>query len=198
MSKEIIPRYTVNASGVDDNFIDLPTVTDEPIPASNTAYRFYFDEHLLPLTPGKYDFKADNRNDKLGMFNGNQVTDLKPDGLHEYSFDFEVVGPTSRKKSFEFYTANIFWEAQNVIDFIMEKKRTKRPIDFVVTDGRAQSIINEKVTINDWNYTQDNDNADDYTFSITLTEYREWHNMEADIDLNHHLILAKYAKGWRS
>ena len=198
MSDEIIPRYTVYTAGVDDNEIALPTVIDDPIPAGNTAYRFYFDEHLLPITPGKYEFKSDNKNEKMDMFNGNVVSDLHPSGLHEYNFDFEITGPTSARKNFEFFTSYIFHGADQVIEYLREKDRTRAPFEFVITDGKDQSIVNETVVIGGLDYVQDNDNADDYTFSIVLREHREQHNMQADVDLNHHLILAKYVKGWRS
>ena len=146
----------------------------------NDPYRFYFDDKLLPITPASWNYEAKNQNEIIHMFNGTEVSWIKRNGLGVCEFKDGLRDP------------------DEMMNYLKGVKRNKKTIQFVVTDGWNQGIVNEKVTLEDWSVDQDSENCNDYVFSVTLQEYHEWHNMEADIDLNHHLILAKYAKGWRT
>ncbi len=50
-------------------------------------YWFYFDNLLLPVTPGKVEVKINNRNTTLDLVSGGQINILKSPGLSEISFD---------------------------------------------------------------------------------------------------------------
>ena len=159
-------------------------------------YRFYFDDYLLPITPSSWNREGKNQNETIHMFNGNEVSWIKKQGLITWQFDFTISNPITQVRNYEFSAG--MRDPDKMAFFLDMKKNNKQTIDFVVTDGRFKNILNQKVTLEDWNVEQDSENCNDYVFSVTLQQYKEWHNMEADIDLNHHLILAKYAKGWRT
>ena len=162
----------------------------------NKPYRFYFDDNLLPITPSKWNHEAKNQNEVLHMANGNEVTWIKQSGLATWQFDFTVSHPIHAVHDYEFDDG--LRDPDKMADYLKGIKDNKKTIQFVVTDGFLRNIVNEKVTLEEWSVEQDSENCNDYVFSVTLQEYKEWHNMEADVDLNHHLILAKYAKGWRT
>ena len=162
----------------------------------NLPYHFYFDNNLLPITPSSWNYEGKNQNETLHMFNGNEVSWIKRSGLATWQFDFTISNPVSKAWDYEFKDG--LRDPDKMIDYLKDVKDNKKTIQFVVTDGYLKNIVNEKVTLEDWSVEQDSENCNDYVFSVTLQEYKEWHNLEADIDLNHHLILAKYAKGWRT
>lgn len=162
----------------------------------NDPYRFYFDGILLPITPSSWNYEGKNQNETVHMFNGTEVSWIKRNGLGVWKFDFTISNPTTAVRDYEFKDG--LRDPDEMMNYLKGVKRNKKTIQFVVTDGWNQGIVNEKVTLEDWSVDQDSENCNDYVFSVTLQEYQEWHNMEADIDLNHHLILAKYAKGWRT
>ncbi len=162
----------------------------------NDPYRFYFDDYLLPITPSSWKREGKNQNETIHMFNGNEVSWIKKQGLITWQFDFTISNPITQVRSYEFSAG--MRDPDKMAFFLDMKKSNKETIQFVVTDGRFKNILNQEVTLEDWSVEQDSENCNDYVFSVTLQQYKEWHNMEADIDLNHHLILAKYAKGWRT
>jgi len=186
--------YTVNLTN--NEYWATVDYSDKLRGEVDAPYRFYFDEYLLPITPSSWNYEAKNQNETIHMFNGNEVSWTKRSGLATWQFDFTLSNPKLPLEHYEFEDS--LRNPDIMIDYLKNIKNQKRTIQFIVTDGRFENIVNEKVTLEEWNVEQDSDNCNDYVFSVTLQEYKEWHNMEADIDLNHHLILAKYAKGWRT
>lgn len=170
--------------------------SDYPRGEVNLPYRFYLDDYLLPITPASWKDEEKNQNETIHMFNGEELSWIKKSGLAVWAFEFTIGNPISQVRHYEFEDG--LRDPDKMISYLRGVKDGKKTIQFVVTDGFLKNIVNEEVTLEDWSVEQDSENCNDYVFSVTLQQYKEWHNMEADIDLNHHLILAKYAKGWRT
>lgn len=192
-----MPIYRVNVKDrFDPNEKWMRIIDDSLRGQIDQPFRFYFDDKLLPITPAKWSYEPKNQNETIHMANGDEKTWIKQNGLAVWNFEFTICELIQFKRDYEFDEGLIAPEA--MIEYLDSMRNKKKPIQFIVTDGILRNLVNEKVSLEDWSVEQDSDNANDHLFTVTLQQYREWHNMEADINLNHHLILAKYAKGWRT
>lgn len=153
--------------------------------------RFYLDGNMLPVTPGKIHYKNDNQNEAIDLMNGGKVSHLKLDGLGTFDFEFEV--PVTKRPYAVDQTLKAASEYEGMLKAL---KSSRRPFQFIITRGNWDNE-NVKVSLEDYEKTQDAEDGNDFRFSVTLREYKEWHNMETDTNLNHHLILAKQRKGWK-
>lgn len=156
----------------------------------SNAYKIYIDEELLPITPAAVNITNQNKNEEFMLANGRPFTVARYDGAKKFSFEFEVTLRTDY--SFVFPGANCnpeFWKTH--LEDIKEKRD---PIYLVIE--RKSSTSTYCVLLDDYSYDEDNDNANDYIFSVSFTEYHPQNNQELDTEVEHHLITAKEARGW--
>lgn len=157
------------------------------------AYRVYLGALELPVTPSKITVSNENRNETVELVNEDVVSNPKCDGLVTFEFDFLIP-----LQAYPFVNAKVLERPDYYCDWLAQRKQKKEAFQFIVTrnNGFGRNT-NVKVLLEDYSYVEDAESGNDYVFSVTLKEYREWHNMEVDVSLNHHLINAKYARGWR-
>ena len=190
-------NYRVNLKKqFDANELWQEIIDDTLRGTNNMPFRFYFDDHLLPITPASWSYEPKNQNETIHMANGDEVSWIKQGGLPVWNFEFTIGEPIQWVRPYEFDQG--LKTPEKMIEYLDGAKEQKKTIRFIVTDGILRNLVNEKVTLEDWSVEQDSENGNDHVFTVSLRRYKEWHNMEADINLNHHLILAKYAKGWRT
>lgn len=148
-------------------------------------YLFYFNELLLPITPGKLTTKINGNNKTMELVNSGEINLIKFPGLTEYSFDFDLEYDIQRVS----YRASDV-TPKEVLDFLENAKKKKEIINFRVIRKMGNSTrfaIDQKVSIESYTIEEDSENNSDITVSIDLKQFRPYrtkHLSNYDSQLN--------------
>lgn len=154
-------------------------------------YEFWIDDVKLPQTPGSFTISNNNKNEEITLANGQPFTLPQLDGAQKFEFEFEYTTKdypwqfTDIKEDIRFYT-DYFWRI----------KDNRNPVKLTIIRSRGEPSTCVEVLLDDYSYTEDADNGNDYIFKLSFSEYHPQNNQELDIDIQHHLIAAGHARGW--
>lgn len=153
-------------------------------------YKVYIDAELLPQTPASISVTNQNKNEEYTMANGRPFTVARYDGAKHIEFEFEI---TYKEYYVTFSDANRdaeHWKQK------LEDLKEKRESFYLTIIRNISNMSTYEVLLDDYSYAEENENADDFTFSVSFTEYHPQNNQELDTEIIHHLILANEASGW--
>ena len=170
------------------------------------CHRVWINGHVIGVTPSSISLKNANKNEEIQMGDDSFITVSNRDGAFEYSFDFLV--PLHRPANKDLYPyenpdsggsaippnhnawKDFFWNLKN-------KSERFEPIEFVIERTDGYNTV-ENMLLKDYSCVEDADNDDAFTFSVTFMEYRMAMNQELNTYVEHHLIRAGQARGWKS
>ncbi len=137
-------------------------------------YYFFLDGVALPVAPSKLQIKYKNQNKTITLINEGEVNILKSPGLGEISFD--ALLPQSRYP-FAYYPSE-FQRADYYLKKLEQLKTDKKPFQFVCyrTSPSGQPLFDTslKVSLEDYEISEDTKNGLDITVKVKLKEYREY------------------------
>lgn len=155
------------------------------------VYKFYLNDILLPQTPGSFTISNQNNNEEIQLANGNPFTLALLDGAQKFEFEFEIT-----TKAYPYTFSDALEGIRFYTDLVWQLKQDRNPILLTILRSRGQPSTCVHVLLDDYSYTEDAENANDYTFKLSFTEYHPQNNQELDIRAKHHLITAGNARGW--
>lgn len=165
------------------------------------AAEFYLDNHLLPVTPHTFKVNNNNTNESEQLVDGTPITIAKLDKAQTFSMDFIFLHDqrfwrntystfSTREESdptMGVRTTITWFEVKDLTDYLWEKKQSRQPVVITIIYPNQENL-NLKALLDDYSYTQTAENASDYEFSLTFTEYHPALNQELDIELKNTLV----------
>lgn len=137
------------------------------------AYKFYLDDMMLPITPGKLEWAINGRNDSIDLADGTEFPVKVEPGLTTFSFEFELphryYPHANAYYPPEYYLAKIEAMFLQMADFYFVVTRNEYTGSHPYAGLKAFST-NMLVHIDEYDVTEDAENAGDLTVSITLTK----------------------------
>lgn len=159
------------------------------------VYRFYLtvngNDILLPQTPGSFTISNKNKNEEFTMANGRPFTLPRFDGAQTFEFEFEIT-----TKAYPYTFADSLEGIRFYTDLVWQIKQDRNPITLTILRSRNQPSTCVHVLLDDYSYTEDAENGNDYIFKLKFTEHHPQNNQELDVEVKHHLITAGDARGW--
>lgn len=138
------------------------------------GYDFYLDRCLLPIAPARLQMSIKNENKTVMLINEGQVNLLKAAGLTDIEFECTI---PQVEYPFAVYTSG-FRGAAYYLDYFEKLKTRQRPFQFIVTrmmpDGMRLFGTNIKVSMEDYQITEDAEDGFDLSVKIKLKQYREY------------------------
>ena len=154
--------------------------------------KIYLDTVLLPQTPDTWHVENSNQNEVIMLASGRHATVPQLDGAQKFKINFEVTNKAypgltfaDDLKPMRFYT-----------DLLWQIKEDRRAVTITIIRANGHNLC-LRALLDDYSYDEKAENASDFEFTTTWTEYTEWHNQQLDVNIEHHLINAKAARGWR-
>lgn len=148
------------------------------------AYYFYLDKVLLPVAPGELTMTINNQNKTMNMINEGEINLLKSAGLTDISL--EVLLPQVNYP-FAYYKSG-FQRAAHFLNKFESLKVKKEPFQFIVTrtlpNGKLLFDTNMKVSMEDYEIKENNEEGFDVIVSINLKQYKDFGTKKAKIKLN--------------
>ncbi|MDF2881570.1 MAG: LysM peptidoglycan-binding protein [Clostridiaceae bacterium] len=135
------------------------------------SYKFYLDKVLCPVTPSKISFKINNKNKTMTLANDGEINILKTAGLTDVSF--ECLFPNVKYP----FIQGTFRKAKYYLDKLEALKRNNAPFQFIVVrkmNNKTLYNTNIRVSLEDYEITEDADNGFDVKVSIKLKQYRDY------------------------
>lgn len=159
------------------------------------AYDFYMGKILLPIAPKKLQLKFSNNNKTATLINEGEVNILKTPGLTD--INFEILLP-STQYSFARYKSG-FKPIEYYLKEFEKLKSNKKPFQFIVSrqfpNGKSLYGTNMKVSLEDYNISEDADNGSDILVSIRLKQYREFGTNNCKVSGTNAYVKASRVKG---
>ncbi|WP_071131371.1 hypothetical protein [Enterococcus timonensis] len=134
------------------------------------AIRFYLEiggkRYILPVNPGSVKMAIPSNNQSAEVVKLGEITQLAKNGLKSLSFSsFFAVD-----KKFGYVNQDAtFLEPKKYVELIESAMNNLKPIRFIVTDTNINMLVS--IDSFDWSI---NDATNDYDYSITLKEYKEY------------------------
>ncbi len=119
----------------------------------------------MPVAPSKIDITAQNKNTKLDLINGGELTLLKQSGNTEYKFTLLL---PAKEYAFTTYSG-IFLYPSYFQEIITDLKNRKSSFYFTVTDSSSRKYINTSVSLEDYAFSENS--VGDISATITLKKY---------------------------
>lgn len=152
-------------------------------------YSFYLGNILLPVSPSKLKTKIKNQNKTLTLINESEVNILKKAGLTEISFDALL---PNVKYPFATYK-NGFIKAKIYLEELEKLKNSQKPFQFIVSrtkpKGEEVFYTDIKVSLEDYEIEEDNDNGFDIIVSIKLKQYRDYGTKVCKINIQNPTVV---------
>ena len=146
------------------------------------AYDFYIGNCLLPIPPKKLQIKIKNANKTVTLINEGQINILKTPELSDVEFECEI---PQIEYPFAVYKSG-FKEAIYFFDYFEKLKTDKKPFQFIVSralpNGKILISTDRKVSLEDYQITEDAKNGFDFTVKIKLKYYRDYYTNIVDIN----------------
>lgn len=158
---------------------------------TSDIYKFYINDVLLPQTPSSFTISNDNKNEVVTLANGLPFTVAKYDGAQKFEFEFDIT-----QKAYPFTFKEELQGIRFYTDLVWKLSMDREPVTLTIIRSHGQPSTCVTALLDDYSYTEDAENAGDYTFKISFTEYHPQNNQELDGQIEHHLITAGNARGW--
>ena len=163
------------------------------------AYLFYMDGMTLPVPPSSMTIQTPNRNETIDLIDGTQVNVLKEPGLKTIQFECEI---PQLEYPYADYGSEGFKDALYYLDKFEKLKANKKPFQFIVmrfkgngrvirramgdvdvdsvtiTDDGELFMTNIKVSLEDFNVSEDAENGFDLMVTINMKEYVDYGTQE--------------------
>lgn len=147
------------------------------------AYYFYLGKTLLPVSPSKLTLKIGGQNKTYNLINDGEINVLKSATLTEIEFDALL---PNVQYGFSTYKSG-FQPASFYLDAIEALKKNLQPFQFIVTrtlpSGKMLFDTNMKVSLENYNISEDSKNGFDVTVSVKLKQYREYSTKTAVLSI---------------
>jgi LysM repeat protein len=151
--------------------------------AKSSAYDFYLDKCLLPVTPSKMTTKINSNNKTVVLINDGEINILKKAGLTDIDFDCEI---PQVKQPYAVYKSG-FKGASYFLDYFEDLKTSKKPFQFIVCrkkpNGKKFFNTNIKVSLEDYKITEDAKEGFDLKVKVSLKQYREYGTKTVNIKI---------------
>lgn len=138
------------------------------------AYSLYLDGLLYPIPPSKIKVKIKNQNKTLNLINDGEINFLKMAGLTEIQFDLLL---PQTKYPFAVYSGG-FKGADYFLTALEKLKTGKKKFQFILSrtnpKGKLLFDTNLKVSLEDYEITDDAQNGFDITVTVKLKQYRDF------------------------
>lgn len=138
------------------------------------GYDFYLKKCLLPVPPSKLTLKINNANKTVTLINEGEVNLLKQAGLTDV--EFECLIPQV-EYPFAVYKSGVKG-ADYFLGYFESLKTSKKPFQFIVCrklpGGDGLFDTNMKVSLEDYQITEDAKNGFDLKVKIKLKQWRDY------------------------
>ena len=135
-------------------------------------YDIYIDRYLLPLSPRQIQISSKNMNETVKLINDAEVNILKKEGLKEITFEFVLPAYKYPFTNFRYG----YESPQHFLSKIERLKREQRPFQFIIVrqypTGKNYFNTNIKVSLEDYDVSDDTDEFMDIKVSVKLKEYK--------------------------
>lgn len=135
-------------------------------------YLFYLNDILLPITPSKLSTKVGGNNSTISLANSGEVNLIKFPKLAEYEFEVELLHGIDK---IGIKASNL--QPKTVLDFLEKAKKEKLIVSFRVVRKMGNSVrfaIDQKVTVENYEITEDAENNSDITVKLELKAFRPY------------------------
>lgn len=151
---------------------------------AKNGYDFYLKKCLLPIAPPKLTVKINNANETVTLINEGEINVLKRAGLTDIEFECRI---PQEKYPFSVYKSG-FQGADYFLDYFESLKTSKEPFQFIVCrerpDGKGLFDTNIKVSMEDYQVTEDAKNGFDILVKIKLKQWRDYGTKTVNISFN--------------
>ena len=141
---------------------------------AKSGYDFYLKKCLLPIAPPKLTVKINSNNKTVTLINEGEINLLKQAGLTDIEFECRI---PQEKYPFSVYKAG-FKGADYFLGYFEDLKTRGKPFQFIVCrrrpDGTPLFDTNIKVSMEDYQITEDAKNGFDLLVKIKLKQWREY------------------------
>lgn len=158
------------------------------------VHEFYLDGIRLPQTPSKFTIKNTDKTEIIDLSSGDVFTLLKKDGAKTIEFEFKC---SDRVQPYQWHTSDTKHSKDYWNRLFETRKMTQEPIDVCVLRIEYDHYFCPCV-LTDYTFTEDAEDNDDWTVSVTFKEYHGQNNQELDATITHHLTKNRVNAGWRS
>lgn len=138
-------------------------------------YSFYLDKILLPVTPSKLTMKINNKNKTMTLASDGEINILKTQGLTD--INFECLLPNVQYQ-FAKYKSKRFRNAEYYLKKLKSLKENNTAFKFLVVremqNGDELFDTNMRVSLEDYEITEDAGNGYDIKVNIKLKQYRNY------------------------
>ena len=146
------------------------------------SYRMFLDGLLMPVTPGRIQFRYRGGNSRTALLDGGEVTHLRAGEGVEAAFTLSL---PRRSYPFARYERG-FQEPEVFLERFLELRQERRPFRFicarVAPNGRLLSDTNLRVSLEGLEVKECAEDGDDLTVAVTLREYREFSATKVVVD----------------
>ena len=147
------------------------------------GYDFYLKRCLIPVAPPKLTVKINNTNETVTLINEGEINILKKPGLTDIEFECRI---PQENYPFAVYKSG-FKGADYFLDYFESLKSSKNPFQFIVCrsrpTGKRLFDTNIKVSMEDYQITEDAQNGFDLLVKIRLKQWRDYGTKTVNISL---------------
>lgn len=150
---------------------------------AKNGYDMYLKRCLLPVTPDKLQIKIKNANTTVTLIDEGEINILKKAGLTEIELECDI---PQVKHPYAVYKSG-FKGASYFLDYFEQLKTSREPFQFIVSrrlpKGKSLFNTNVKVSLEDYQITEDAKEGFDVKVKIKLKQYRDYGTKTVNIML---------------
>lgn len=147
------------------------------------GYDFYLDKCLLPIAPEKLRIKINSANKTMTLMNEGEINILKTPQLSDIEFECRI---PQIQYPFAVYKSG-FQGAAYFLNIFEQLKVEKKPFQFIVSrtmpSGKVLFSTNIKVSLEDYEITEQAKDGFDLTVKIKLKQYRDYGTKTVNIKI---------------
>lgn len=147
------------------------------------GYDFYLDKCLLPIAPEKLRIKINSANKTMTLMNEGEINILKTPQLSDIEFECRI---PQIQYPFAVYKSG-FKGAAYFLNIFEQLKVEKKPFQFIVSrtmpSGKVLFSTNIKVSLEDYEITEQAKDGFDLTVKIKLKQYRDYGTKTVNIKI---------------
>lgn len=153
------------------------------------SYSFFINNLLLPIPPEKITTKTVNKNETINLVDGSELNILRSSGLTEIEFDFLLPSDEYPFANYVggFISPNEFLEK---FEYIKNNKQSAK-FTIIRSKGFGNTLfnLNMRVSIEDYQITEQYDNGFDILVSIKLKQFDNIYTKSGTIDKDGNVIV---------
>lgn len=144
------------------------------------GYDVTIDGELLPVTPPKFTWTIDNKNETVTTVDGLVHSVNHKPGLTKLKFDIAIpTGNYSRASGatshiLPYSNVDTYKDPTYYIKFLNMYKTKKKRMEFIVSGGdlEIKPWVNGYYTLEDYEIVQDAEDGSDFVISVTIQQYQ--------------------------